>query len=233
MQLPFNILAQPTETTCGPTCLHGIYCYYGDTISLDQVISEVQTLSQCGTLSVFLACHALKRGYRATIYSYNIQLFDPTWFTENSSIDICDKLIKQSEFKSDLRLQQGTNGYVEFLSLGGVLRFNDFNHELIYHFLKQKTPVIAGLSATYLYRSARETGNDVCCFDDLRGSSCGHFVVVHGYDCKNGSVSLADPLCHNPFSNNRNYQIRIERLACALLLGVLTYDGDLLIIEKM
>ena len=35
---------------------------------------------QGGTLDVFLANHALKRGYDATIFTYNLDLFDPTWF---------------------------------------------------------------------------------------------------------------------------------------------------------
>ena len=61
-KLPFAILPQPTITTCGPTCLHSIYRYFNDSISLKQVISEVSMLEEGGTLAVFLANHALKRG---------------------------------------------------------------------------------------------------------------------------------------------------------------------------
>src|SRR5262245_26599770 len=35
--LDFDIKAQPDEVTCGPTCLHALYQYYGDKISLKQV----------------------------------------------------------------------------------------------------------------------------------------------------------------------------------------------------
>ena len=37
----FSIQSQPTDSTCGPTCLHAVYQYWNDTISLEQVIGEV------------------------------------------------------------------------------------------------------------------------------------------------------------------------------------------------
>src|SRR5690606_6247143 len=76
----YQILRQPDETTCGPTCLQSVYGYYGDHVELGQVIDEAGTLREGGTLAVFLGCHALQRGYEATIFSFNLQVFDPTWF---------------------------------------------------------------------------------------------------------------------------------------------------------
>lgn len=78
LQVP--IKKQPDETTCGPTCLHTIYQFYGDSIELDTIINEILSLEDGGTLGALLAIHALKRGYKATIFSYNLQVFDPTWF---------------------------------------------------------------------------------------------------------------------------------------------------------
>ena len=76
--LDFDINKQPDNTTCGPTCLHAVYRYYNDSISLQEVISEVSLLEEGGTLAVYLACHALRRGYKTTIFPYNLQIFDPT-----------------------------------------------------------------------------------------------------------------------------------------------------------
>jgi ABC-type bacteriocin/lantibiotic exporter with double-glycine peptidase domain len=42
--LNFDIKAQPDDVTCGPTCLHSIYQYYQDEISLREVVSEVKSL---------------------------------------------------------------------------------------------------------------------------------------------------------------------------------------------
>ena len=84
-----KILTQPDDSTCGPTSLHAVYQYYQDKISLDEVIEEVSFLEEGGTLAVLLACHALKRGYKAKIYSYNLHVFDPTWFKASN-----EKIIK-------------------------------------------------------------------------------------------------------------------------------------------
>jgi len=67
-KLDFDINNQPDNTSCGPTCLHAVYHYYNDSIPLQQIISEVTMMEEGGTLEVFLACHALRRGYKTTIF---------------------------------------------------------------------------------------------------------------------------------------------------------------------
>ena len=94
-KLHLDITMQPDDITCGPACLHSVYDYYGDTISLQQVITEVKSLKSGGTLAVLLANHALKRGYKATIFTYNLHVFDPTWFAEKESL--AEKLKAQAE----------------------------------------------------------------------------------------------------------------------------------------
>jgi hypothetical protein len=39
-QLELEMLPQPDDTTCGPTCLHAVYRYRGHEIPLDQVIRK-------------------------------------------------------------------------------------------------------------------------------------------------------------------------------------------------
>ena len=103
---------------------------------------------------------------------------------------------------------------------------------LIRRYLKKSIPILTGLSATYLYDEAREydTGSDFT-YDDVRGESTGHFVVLTGYNRENRSVSLADPLKKNPIASSRYYSVNIYRLVCAIMLGILSYDGNLLIIQ--
>src|SRR5215213_5938346 len=79
-RLPVQTLAQPDETTCGPTCLHAVYRYWGDQEPLERLIARAHRLEHGGTFAVFLGCDALRRGYRAAIYTYNVTVFDPTWF---------------------------------------------------------------------------------------------------------------------------------------------------------
>lgn len=129
LRLPVKMMPQPDETTCGPTCLHAIYRYWGERESLEQVITRTRKLERGGTVAVFLACDALRKGYQTTIYTYNLSVFDPTWFT--GGVDIAERLGQQRQVKSDARLQRVTEGYLEFLSLGGRLRLADLSRPLI------------------------------------------------------------------------------------------------------
>ena len=231
-QLYLDILPQPDNITCGPTCLHAIYRYFGDAISLQQVVSEVPQIEAGGTLAVYLALHALRRGYSATIYSYNLQIFDPTWAVARSE-EIAGKLKLQASCKKVYpELEVSTKGYLEFMELGGELRFEVLSAALIRRYLKRSLPILSGLSATYLYNSAREysQGNDLF-FDDIRGEPMGHFVVLAGYDKQDRTVLVADPLLPNPVNSGQYYRVNILRLVCAIMLGTLTFDGDLLIIK--
>jgi hypothetical protein len=228
-QLLFDMLPQPDDITCGPTCLHAIYRYFGDTIPLRQVIEENTSPENRGTLAVFLACHALNRGYEARIYTYNLHVFDPTWFTLDPP-GIREKLLVQMRCKDDEKLHRATREYIKFLDLGGELRFADLTIGLIRTYLKRSLPILTGLSATYLYRMSRELAENEKA-DDVRGEPVGHFVVLSGYDKETRSVQIADPYGQNPVAESHNYWVNIGRVLGAILLGVLTHDANLLIIR--
>ncbi len=227
-RLRVAILPQPTDTSCGPTCLQAIYAYYGDTIPLGQLISEVPALEGGGTLAVLLGNHALQRGYRATLYTFNLRIFDPSWF-HPTPCDLAKKLEQQLEYRTGKR-QDAVRNHLEFVRDGGEVRFEDLTSGLIEHLLREGTPILTGLSATFLYRSPREipeTGVD----DDIRGEPLGHFVVLHGWHPESQTVTVADPYCANPISADHTYELPMSRLINAILLGVLTYDGNLLVIQ--
>lgn len=227
LHLPLNILPQPDETTCGPTCLHAIYRYWGKDEPLAEVIARNRELEHGGTFAVFLACDALRRGFQATIYTYNLTVFDPTWFVRG--VDIAERLRQQREVKSDPRLQHVTDGYLEFLRLGGRLRLVDLNSTLIRGLLRRNLPILTGLSSTYLYRDAREYGpNDIP--DDVRGNPAGHFVVMAGYDRAKRTVLVADPYGPHPYGPSHEYWINIDRVLGAVLLGIVTHDANLLVV---
>ena len=229
-ELTLDILPQPDDTTCGPTCLHAVYGFYGDHQDLHRVISEVTPLASGGTLGVFLGIHALRRGYSATLHTYNLELFDPTWF-ESDDADLSGLLSEQAKVKAGARLRESTPAYLEFLALGGRVRFEELSPGLIRRRLSNGRPILTGLSATYLYGCARELDEGGRLrYDSVRGEPTGHFVVVHGYDAESDSVLLADPLFENAFGSH-NYRVDVLRLMGAILLGVLTYDGNLLVLE--
>lgn len=224
--LRLQILPQPDDETCGATCLHAMYSYYGEPIPLETLISEIPTWETGGTIAVLLGCHALNKGYKATIYTYNLHIFDPTWF--NEGIDIRSKLKLQLQHKFEPKIQWASQAYLRFLDLGGVLRFEELNRELIKRYLDREIPLLTGLNATYLYRCARELENE---YDDIRGTSMGHFVILSHYDDEKERVHIADPLNSNPFANQL-YDVSVDRVINAIMLGILTYDANLLVIER-
>lgn len=230
--IDFDIHAQPDDLTCGPTCLHSIYRFYGDDIPLTQVIAEIDSLTGGGTLAVLLACHALRRGYRATIYTYNLQLYDPSWFKDgllDPALDIRERLATQLAFKGGHVLEVATKAYFEFFERGGTVAYRELGTDLILQYLRQGLPILTGASATYLYNCPREYNEQ---YDDIRGMPAGHFVVVYGYDLAKNEVMIADPMHDNPRFGVRYYHVSIERLLGAILLGALSYDANLLIIEQ-
>ena len=230
IRLKLDIQRQPDDTTCGPTCLKAIYRYYGDLLPLQQLIEEVPRLNGGGTLGVLMGSHALRRGYKATLYTYDLRMFDPTWFS-NPEADLRRSLIRQARAKQDVKLHEATHACLEFLDLGGEIRFNDLTPDLLSRYLRNGIPIMTGLSSTYLHGSARERGWDDE-EDPIRGTSAGHFVVLSGYDAKNQQVLVADPIRRHRKSRQRLYTVSVHRLIGAILLGVLSYDGNLLILEK-
>lgn len=226
--LDLRIFPQPDDTTCGPTCLCAVYHYYGDAVPLERVIAEAGRLEDGGTLAVLLGCHALARGYRATIYTYNLNHFDPTWFS--GEVDLSERLRLQAAVKKDRTLRQATDAYLDFLARGGSILFEELRPSLLRGFLNRGVPVLAGVSATYLYQCAREL-IDPPAYDDVRGEPMGHFVVLCGYDRKEKQALVADPLRDNPAFRESLYRVGVNRLLTSILLGVLTYDANLLLIE--
>ncbi len=225
--LTLKILPQPNDTTCGPTCLHALYGYMGDTIPLERVIREVRTLDGGGTLAVMMGNHALDRGYKATLFTFNLMIFDPTWF--QPQVDLAGRLRLRADAASSRKQRFAIGEYIRFLERGGRIAFEDLTRSLLRHYLKRGIPIITGLNSTYLYRTMRvyEDIHD----DDIRGEVVGHFVVLCGYDQDSHKVTVADPYAKNPYSDTHYYEADLDRLVCAILLGVMTYDGNLLIIE--
>ena len=224
----FEIQRQPDDQTCGPTCLHAVYRYFDDELELERLISEIPMLAEGGgTLEVMLGVHALRRGYRATLHTFNLRVFDPTWFTERVSIEA--KLAAQLAARKHPKILLASRSYLEFLRLGGRIRFGDLTSSTLRAPLRRQLPILTGLSATYLHRSMRElpeTSQD----DDLRGDPVGHFVVLCGYDAQQRAVLVADPL-ERPDTGTSTYLVPIVRVVGSIFLGVLTYDASCLVIE--
>lgn len=227
--IDIDILGQPDDATCGPTALHSVYRYYGDDVALENVIKEVHTFEDGGTLAVWLGNDALLRGYDAFLFTCNLQLLDPSWFS-SPSVNLIEKLEEQMRHKSDEKMKRTSHAFIDFIKNGGVVRLEDVTRDVLRKYLSQGFPILTGLSSTFLYRAPREVP-PIQHPDDIRGIPTGHFVILCGYNRANKTITVADPLTQNPFSETRKYDVHIDRVICSILLGVLTYDANFLIIK--
>jgi hypothetical protein len=236
-EIKLDIQAQPDDQTCGPTCLHALYRHWGlNDVSLKQVIGAVERLRSGGTIAEFLACDALRRGFAATIYTWHLQLFDPTWFAADGMAhdpaDMRERLKQQLKVKPrNSRMTAASRACQEFLRLGGTLKMQDLTSELIVRYLSRGVPIITGLSSTYLYREQRALNHPRTVGDDVRGHPQGHFVMLVGYDPASREVLVADPLDENPPFHTAKYRLPMDRLMNAILLGIMTHDANLLVVS--
>ena len=90
-------------------------------------------------------------------------------------------------------------------------------------------PVLAGLSATHLYQTPREVGATNI-YHSIKGEPAGHFVIVNGYDARANCAYIADPMNPNPLKS-QYYNVGFNRLVNSILLGIVTYDSNILVIK--
>lgn len=219
---------QPDDLTCGPTCLMQVYRYFGYEKGLAEVIAETPRNPDGGTLTVYLGLSAQQNGFMPTIYSYNLRVFDPTW-SKLKRTALVHRLEKRLHVTESVRLRRTLQAYIAFLERGGRVRFPNLEKGLLVKLLRRGTPILCGLSATYLYRCKREFESR---YNDIQGDPVGHFVVVCGYYPRSDRFVVRDPAMHIPFSRSGRYTVDAERLIAAILLGDVTYDADLLVLDS-
>jgi hypothetical protein len=226
---PIAIEPQPTETTCGPTCLSAIYKFLKKPIPIKETISEVRYLDTGGTMGEALGINALENKLNVTIYTHNLHVFDPTWF-RLSKENLIKKLKKQAKAPKTLKIKKSSKLYIDFLRMGGKVKFEHLTPQFLHQLLIDKGPVIVGLSSTYLYMCERER-NDDNEYDDVLGSPQGHFVVLAGMKKKGAQVEIYDPLDDNPISQSNNYSVDTTLFINSILIGAITYDANIVVIE--
>jgi hypothetical protein len=159
-------------------------------------------------------------------------MFDPTWF-RGVRPDLRQKLEQQAVAKSKTKrkLQFATKAYLEYLELGGRVDMRDMSPALLAELMADGTPVLTGLSSTWLYGGPRETATDNPQDDDVGGVPQGHFVVLCGWQEATRHVRIADPYRPNPFAPEPVYSVDVDRLIASILLGIVTYDANLIVLR--
>jgi hypothetical protein len=228
IQLDVPRFEQHDDLTCGPTCLAKVYQYYGFARPLNDIIGEIPRNPDGGTLAVNLGIGAMHHGFRPTIYPFGLRVFDPTW-RRLPRTDLIERLQARMQTVDNVKLQRAVSAYVDYLLMGGKVRFRDPSPTLLIDILRRGDPILTGLSATFLYGTSRELGDR---YDDVAGHSSGHFVVVCGYRPRSDRFVVTDPFRNVPLSRTGRYTVGADRLLAAILLGDQTFDAVLLTLGK-
>lgn len=223
------VLTQPDDVSCGPTCLTQVLTHHGEARGFPEIEAHVERNPDGGTIGVHLGRAALELGYRAMLYSCNLRVLDPSW-AGLSPEALRGKLSARADVVRDARLAHVARAYVDFLHRGGEVLFDDFDRSLLVRLLDERQPIIAGLSATYLYGTPREDPMTNLP-DDIGGEPAGHFVVIDGYRDGGAHFEVLDPYPHNPIASTPRYLVGARRLLNAILLGDVTYDGVLVVVR--
>lgn len=135
--------------------------------------------------------------------------------------------------KNHPKILHASKAYCQFLEMGGSIKSHDPTPRLLRSYFRRGLPVLTGLSATYLYQTLREytTADNKTVYDDINGHPSGHFVVLSGYDKEQKHVVVADPYKANTITGENYYSVKVSRLINAIMLGIITYDANLLIIQ--
>jgi hypothetical protein len=225
---------QPDDVTCGPTCLRKVFYHFGLDVPHEQVTGEIDRNEDGGTLAVFLGLAALRRGFGARIYSYDLRIFDPTW-RDLGPEELASRIRLRIPYLRSAKAHRSAGAYLEFLDLGGDLAFEELTPTLMKRILDRNHPILAGLSATHLYGFARERHDPVThdlVEDDIAGDPTGHFVVITGYEHWGRRFIILDPSAHVPDTRDGRVDVEAHRLINSIMLGDLTYDAVLLEVWK-
>ncbi|MEZ4319977.1 MAG: C39 family peptidase [Myxococcota bacterium] len=223
---------QPDDVTCGPSSLRAVLSFLGDDAELDAIIDATPRNPDGGTLAPNLGCAALERGMHVRIRPLAVKVFDPTWWS-----------LPQAEVRQ--RLGARTNGlppgslrivheaWCTYMDAGGEVVLGELRTHHLTQALDRGTPLICGLSITWLYQNARERPHDNSA-DDIHGMPVGHFVVVSGYSGDGDLFYVSDPWPHPPFEGDstETYPVGRRRLHQAILLGDATHDAVVIEVSK-
>ncbi|HEU0052690.1 MAG TPA: hypothetical protein VFQ39_05915, partial [Longimicrobium sp.] len=129
-QLAVQRFIQPDDVTCGPTCLRKVYHFYGLEVEVEDVIGELERNEDGGTLAVYLGISALRRGYRARIFSYDLRIFDPTW-ADLPPATLAEKIHARFPYLRDAKRLAAARAYIRFLEMGGEMAFAELTPGLL------------------------------------------------------------------------------------------------------
>jgi hypothetical protein len=224
MLFPMKTFTQGlTDDLCGVKCLETIYDYYQikkNTASLVRDMAQADEMTYIPQLLRQLA----KDGLKVTAVSSNPQVFDLTWkglFNEA----LITKLHERHQAIKESKWKRVIVEYILYLQENLKVEQLIISEKLIKEALEKQKQVVAFTDNVIFHQRGRrfwDEENKTYEFDDIKGGSDGHAVVVNGWDPKKG-LHIVDCSPIQAYGKNGQYWID----PAVLIAGVYTLSGEI------
>ena len=209
--------------SCIPACLQEVFSYYKKQISQEKILDSLEHPER-GMAVAQAGFFAKKSGFKPTVITNNISIFDPIWFSL-TNVKLIDNLEKRKKFV-DKYNQALIDAYIKYIEATGTIKFESISADLLKKYLSQNIPIIIELASTYLYKKAKSTRPGA--FDNaFKGDIEGHGVVIAGFN--GDKFKIVDPNSRqNPYNKSGIYWIPGDELMTSFSL----LDGKSILIIK-
>lgn len=211
--------------------------HYGIHKTLSEIKQEVPVYiskngDPIGTSIGHIASYFIKLGFKTTIHTTDIQIFDRSWENKNTSelielLKLRKKYVKHSTYDNNT-LDVIFDGYIYFLQKKGQVVFPEIDVNYIYEKLK-KGPIFAVVNYNYFNNVAKYAYDAIskCNIEDsIKGNPGTHAVVIHGYnDCL---FRIADP--DQEFGGYKS--VRGSHLIASHYLAQTDFDNIMITLER-
>jgi len=212
-----------------------ILSYYGIKKSIAEVKKEVPVYinsegKPLGSSLGHIASYFLQLGFKVTLHSVDIEIFDRSWKDLDNQAFIRKlkerrKYLKHARYEEEA-LDLVVDGYIQFLAKEGKINFPVVDQDYLYKLLKEG-PIYTILSYNFLNQVSKyKFTEDKPVQDSIAGSPSTHAVVISGY--KQGRFEITDP----DYEFGGKKLINPSQIIGAFYLAETDFDPLLVTLEK-
>jgi len=222
LQIP---IIQQTEDdkTCGPTCMAMIYRFYGKEISRKQILKDLKIEKDETTYTFQLARHFQNSDLKVKGIVSHPDITDFSW-RDLSHKELIEKIKEWIPFNIKHRWARSALYYLYFLQEGGTIKITSLNNKIIEKALQNNSLILAPLDESWLWGKRKISGQAK--FDDLKGKTTGHFVIICGMD--KDKFKIIDPYPTKKEGKEREYWVDKDQV----LASILMWSAELLVISE-
>ena len=209
--------------------------HYGISKTIDDIKSEVPVYISksgvpLGSSLGHIATYFITLGFKTTLHTVDIEIFDPSW-SGLTSLELIDNLrLRRQHFKSVKyeveALDVIFDGYIKFLEAGGKIVFPIIDENYLIDLLSLG-PIYCSVNYNFLNSTSKYLfEGSVSTHDPVKGSSFAHIVTLAGFH--DGQFKVVDPDAE--FGGVR--LINSSLLVGSIYLAESDYDPLLITLEK-